>query len=82
MRLKTPSVDIAPVKLYPYVKSKTQTQMHELASCFCPYQLYPYDTLCTYGVKQLKLLGFSQRHLFGCSLMVETAGLEPVTSCV
>ena len=67
MRLKTPSVDIAPVKLYPYVKSKTQTQMHELASCFCPYQLYPYDTLCTYGVKQLKLLGFSQRHLFGAA---------------
>ena len=32
--------------------------MHELASCFCPYQLYPYDTLCTYEVKQLKLLGF------------------------
>ena len=26
--------------------------MHELASCFCPYQLYPHDTLCTYGVKQ------------------------------
>ena len=67
MRLKTPTVDIAPVKLYPYVKSKTQTQMHELASCFCPYQLYPYDTLCTYGVKQLKLLGFSQRHLFGAA---------------
>ena len=60
MRLKTPTVDIAPVKLYPYVKSKTQTQMHELASCFCPYQLYPYDTLCTYEVKQLKLLGFSR----------------------
>ena len=60
MRLKTPTVDIAPVKLYPYVKSKTQTQMHEFASCFCPYQLYPYDTLCTYGVKQLKLLGFSR----------------------
>ena len=60
LRLKTPTVDIAPVKLYPYVKSKTQTQMHELASCFCPYQLYPYDTLCTYGVKQLKLLGFSR----------------------
>ena len=58
MHLKTPSVDIAPVKLYPYVKSKTQTQMHELASCFCPYQLYPYDTLCTYGVKQLCFQGF------------------------
>ena len=58
MRLKTPTVDIAPVKLYPYVKSKTQTQMHELASCFCPYQLYPYDTLCTYGVKQLRIQGF------------------------
>ena len=69
MRLKTPTVDIAPVKLYPYVTSKTQTQMHEFASCFCPYRLYPHDTLCTYGAKQLKLLGFSQRHLFGCSLM-------------
>lgn len=34
--------------------------MHELAPCFCPYQLYPYDTLCTYEVKQLKLLGFSR----------------------
>ena len=32
--------------------------------------------------KSLKLLGFSQRHLFGCSLMVETGGLEPSTSCV
>ena len=62
MHLKTPSVDIAPVKLYPYVKSKTQTQMHELASCFCPYQLYPYDTLCTYGVKQFGLRIF---HLAG-----------------
>ena len=79
MRLKTPTVDIAPVKLYPYVKSKTQTQMHELASCFCPYQLYPYDTLCTYGVKQLKLLGFSQWHLFGCSLMASSTLLDPST---
>ena len=32
--------------------------------------------------KPLKLLGFPQRHLFGCSLMVETNGLEPSTSCV
>ena len=80
MHLKTPSVDIAPVKLYPYVKSKTQTQMHEIASCFCPYQLYPYDTLCTYGVKQLKLPGFSQRHLFWCSLMVDLKRLELSTS--
>ena len=79
MHLKTPSVDIAPVKLYPYVKSKTQTQMHEIASCFCPYQLYPYDTLCTYGVKQLKLLGFSQRHLFWCSLMASSTLLDPST---
>ena len=54
--------------------------MHELASCFCPYQLYPHDTLCTYGVKQLKLLGFSQRHLFGCSLMVDLKRLELSTS--
>ena len=52
MRLKTPTVDIAPVKLYPYVKSKTQTHVFEFASCFCPYRLYPYDTLCTYGAKQ------------------------------
>ena len=28
--------------------------------------------------KSLKLLGFSQRHLFGCSLMVDSTGLEPV----
>ena len=41
MRLKTPTVDIAPVKLYPYVKSKTQTHAFEFASCFCPYRLYP-----------------------------------------
>ena len=34
MRLKTPTVDIAPVKLYPYVKSKTQTHAFEFASCF------------------------------------------------
>ena len=77
---KTPTVDIAPVKLYPYVKSKTQTQMHEFASCFCPYRLYPHDTLCTYGAKQLKLLGFSQRHLFWCSLMVDLKRLELSTS--
>ena len=69
LRLKTPTVDIAPVKPYPYVKSKTQTHAFEFAPCFCPYRLYPHDTLCTYGAKQLKLLGFSQRHLFWCSLM-------------
>ena len=59
---KKTTVDIASAKLHPYVKSKTQTQMHafEFASCFCPYRLYPYDTLCTYEVKQLKLLGFSR----------------------
>ena len=71
MRLKTPSVDIAPVKLYPYVKSKTQTQIHELASCFCPYQLYPYDTLCTYGVKQLSFKAFFD----GRSVGIRTRGL-------
>ena len=54
--------------------------MHELASCFCPCQLYPYDTLCTYGVKQLKLLGFSQRHLFWCSLMEQGTGVEPASA--
>ena len=64
MRLKTPTVDIAPVKLYPYVKSKTQTHAFEFAPCFCLYRLYPHDTLCTYWVKQLKLLGFSRRYLF------------------
>ena len=64
LSLKTPTIDIAPAKLHPYVKSKTQTQMHEFASCFCPYRLHPHDTLCTYGVKQLKLLGFSRRYLF------------------
>ena len=25
----------------------------------CPYRLYPHDTLCTYGVKQLRLQVFS-----------------------
>ena len=39
----------------------------------------PYDTLCTYGVEQLKLLGFSQRHLFGCSLMEQGTGIEPAS---
>ena len=24
----------------------------------CPYRLYPHDTLCTYGVKQLRFQGF------------------------
>ena len=32
--------------------------MHELASCFYPYQLYTYDTLCTYGVKQFDFTAF------------------------
>ena len=32
--------------------------MHELASCFCPYQLYPYDPLCTYGLKQFGFWNF------------------------
>ena len=79
LRLKTPTVDIAPVKPYPYVKSKTQTHAFEFASCFCPYRLYPHDTLCTYGAKQLKLLGFSQRHLFWCSLMASSTLLDPLT---
>ena len=56
MHLKTPTIDIAPVKFHPYVKSKTQTQMHEFASCFCPYRLHPYDTLCTYRVEQLEIV--------------------------
>ena len=37
---------------------------------------------CKKARKSLKLLGFSQRHFFGCSLMVETGGLGPSTSCV
>ena len=78
---ETPTIDRAPAKLHPYVKSKTQTQMHEFASCFCPYRLYPHDTLCTYGAKQLKLLGFSRWYLFWFSLMVDSTGLEPVTPC-
>ena len=69
MRLKTPTVDSAPVKLYPYVKSKTQTHVFEFASCFCPYRLYPYDTLCTYGAKQFDFRGFLEL----------VAGLEPAT---
>ena len=63
MRLKTPTVDIAPVKLYPYVKSKTQTHVFEFASCFCPYRLYPYDTLCTYGAKQFDIEAFLSTRL-------------------
>ena len=49
----------------------------------CPYRLYPYDTLCTYGVKQLKLLGFSQRHLFWCSLMAKNRNFDrnPLRGC-
>ena len=72
LSLKTPTIDIAPAKLHPYVKSKTQTQMHEFASCFCPYRLHPHDTLCTYGAKQLRFQGF---------YMVDSTGLEPVTPC-
>ena len=70
--LKTPTVDITPVKLYPYVKNKTQTHAFEFAPCFCLYRLYPHDTLCTYWVKQLKLLGFSRRYLFWFSLMASS----------
>ena len=44
--------------------------MHlSLRLAFARTDCTPYDTLCTYGVKQLNLLGFSQRHLFWCSLM-------------
>ena len=70
MRLKTPTVDIAPVKLYPYVKSKTQTHAFEFASCFCPYRLYPHDTLCTYGAKQIALRLFCMRGLRGQRMLV------------
>ena len=38
---ETPTIDRAPAKLHPYVKSKTQTHAFEFASCFCPYRLYP-----------------------------------------
>ena len=31
---------------------------------FARTDCYPYDTLCTYEVEQLKLLGFSRRYLF------------------
>ena len=47
---------------------------------FARTDCYPYDTLCTYEVEQLKLLGFSQRHLFWCSLMVDLKRLELSTS--
>ena len=44
--------------------------MHlSLRLAFARTDCTPHDTLCTYGAKQLKLLGFSQRHLFWCSLM-------------
>ena len=55
--------------------------MHlSLRLAFARTDCTPHDTLCTYGAKQLKLLGFSQRHLFGCSLMVAGEGFEPPTS--
>ena len=39
--------------------------MHlSLRLAFARTDCTPHDTLCTYGAKQLKLLGFSQRHLF------------------
>ena len=44
--------------------------MHlSLRLAFARTDCTPHDTLCTYGAKQLKLLGFSQRHLFWFSLM-------------
>ena len=55
--------------------------MHlSLRLAFARTDCTPYDTLCTYGAKQLKLLGFSQRHLFWCSLMVDLKRLELSTS--
>ena len=65
MRLKTPTIDIAPVKLYPYVKkARRKLKCMSLRLAFARTSCTPYDTLCTYGVKQLKLLGFSRRYLF------------------
>ena len=58
MRLKTPTVDIAPVKLYPYVKSKTQTHAFEFASCFCPYRLYPMTHCVPMGRNRLSFKAF------------------------
>ena len=48
--------------------------MHELASCFCPYRLYPHDTLCTYGAKQLQKQGFSGLVSQGKSFPFDGAG--------
>ncbi len=62
MHLKTPTIDIAPAKFHPYVKSKTQAHAFEFASCFCPYRLYPHDTLCTYGVKPWCFRGFADEN--------------------
>ena len=54
--------------------------MHlSLRLAFARTDCTPHDTLCTYGAKQLKLLGFSQWHLFGCSLMASSTLLDPST---
>ena len=54
--------------------------MHlSLRLAFARTDCTPHDTLCTYGVKQLKLLGFSQRHLFWCNLMASSTLLDPST---
>ena len=58
LRLKIPTVDIAPVKLYPYVKSKTQTHAFEFASCFCPYRLYPMTHCVPMGRNRSEAGGF------------------------
>ena len=64
-----------------YGKTEVQTLFEPLSTAISSMELPK-----TFENKKLpnplKLLGFSQRHLFGCSLMVETGGLEPSTSCV
>ena len=58
-------------------KKARRKLMHlSLRLAFARTDCTPHDTLCTYGAKQLKLLGFSQRHLFGCSLMCNSNTLD------
>ena len=45
-------------------KVRRKLKSMSLRLTFARTDCYPYDTLCTYEVEQLKLLGFSRRYLF------------------
>ena len=45
-------------------KARRKLKCMSLRLAFARTDCTPHDTLCTYGVNQLKLLGFSRRYLF------------------